>query len=361
MTDSKGTVEKMIAHHRLIETLLFAVALPQMARTQQSIATIRGTVFIGNDGTTGGSASVFGFPPGTSLADQPFTLNYSFDGLKGQQTFPVPGKADIAGTGDSSPGTAVLQIGSDAFAFGPSAFGNSETWLSGPPIDSRAYYYVGVQDDANDSDVYAYVYPADGEILASDVSWDAALSASNISGVSGFWISVKTDNGYKFAWGELNVQSITVSGPLACPAGSLTPPAAPGGVQHHYVVKDPDPICSPSASPSCTAQLVFAVLQLFPADPRREGDPVNTCDVTNTPFGPVVHYVDQSDLSIINVTLPDHWLYPGQVVRSVINENGEIYIQSTGTGTGMWSGLNEMAADTYWRSVDALIRAFFQP
>jgi hypothetical protein len=292
----------MISHHRLLTTLFFVATLPHAGRAQQAIATITGTVYTGTDGMSGKGSSVFGFAPGTSLAGQTFTLNFSFDGSKGQQTVtkccaepPVPAKSDIAGSGDESPGTAVLQIGNDAFAFGSSTFGNSETWLSGPPIGSSAYYDVAVQDDANDNKVYAYVYPADGKILASGVSWSSAISGAKISGVSGFWISVKTDKGYKSAWGELNIEDITVSGPLACPAGSFTPPAAPGGVPHH------------------------------------------------------------------NVTLPGHRFYPGQVTRSVIIEDGEIYIQTIGTGTGAWPWVNQNAADIYWGTADALIRSLFTP
>jgi hypothetical protein len=77
--------------------------------------------------------------------------------------------------------------------------------------------------------------------------------------------------------------------------------------------------------------------------------------------GPVVSYVDSSDFSITNVTLPGHRFYPGKVIRSVITENGEIDIQTTGTGTGPHPWLNEHAADLYWGSIDALIRDFFIP
>jgi len=210
-----------------------ALGAPPVALASMIQATITGTVSAGVDGTVAGSTPVFGFAPGTSLAGQAFTLTYTFDDTEGQQTAttccalpPLTVKTDIAGTGASSPGTAVLQIGGGSFTFGPSAQGNSEAYRTAPPIDSTAYYYVGVQDALNDSDVVALVEPADGTILSPDPNWESAFSSSNLSGgVYAFNISVETAPGsYLFATGELTATSITVSRPNA--AGAAPEPEA---------------------------------------------------------------------------------------------------------------------------------------
>ena len=210
-----------------------ALGAPPVALASMIQATITGTVSAGVDGTSGGSTPVFGFAPGTSLVGQAFTLTYTFDDTEGQQTAttccalpPVTVKTDIAGTGASSPGTAVLQIGGGSFTFGPSSEGSSEAYRTAPPIDSTAYYEVIVQDGINDSDVFALVVPADGTILSLDPNWESAFSSSNLSGgVYAFNISVETAPGsYLFATGELTATSITVSRPNA--AGAAPEPAA---------------------------------------------------------------------------------------------------------------------------------------
>jgi hypothetical protein len=209
-----------------------ALGAPPVALASMIQATITGIVSAGVDGTAG-SAPVFGFAPGTSLVGQAFTLTYTFDDTEGQQTAttccavpPLTVKTDIAGAGASSPGTAVLQIGGGSFTFGPSSQGNSEAYRTAPPISSTAYYYVGVQDALNDSEVFALVYPADGTIVSPDPNWESAFSSSNLSGGTyGFNISVETVPGsYLFATGELTATSITVSGPI--PAGSTPEPEA---------------------------------------------------------------------------------------------------------------------------------------
>ena len=210
-----------------------ALGAPPVALASMIQATITGTVSAGVDGTVAGSTPVFGFAPGTSLAGQAFTLTYTFDDTIGQQTSttccalpPVTVETELAGTGASSPGTAVLQIGSGSFTFGPSSEGDSEAYRTAPPISSSAYYYVGVQDALDDSDVSALVEPADGTILSADPNWESAFSSSNLSGgVYSFGISVETAPGsYLFAEGELTATSITVSGPI--PAGSTPEPEA---------------------------------------------------------------------------------------------------------------------------------------
>jgi hypothetical protein len=135
--------------------------------------------------------------------------------------------------------------------------------------------------------------------------------------------------------------------------------------EHGYVVKDF--ICAVDESPNCTSEQVFQLLRDYPApfanpNPFSTPKPVGSCDTTHIPLlGNVVHYVSSSELSVTNVTLPGHMLYPGQVTRSVVDENGSIYIKTVGTGSGGWPWLNEVLAPWLWGTVDRNIEAPFDP
>jgi hypothetical protein len=72
-------------------------------------------------------------------------------------------------------------------------------------------------------------------------------------------------------------------------------------------------------------------------------------------LGPVVRSVDPSNCSITNTTLPGHLLYPGQVTRSVVNDNGMISIVTDGTGDGALAGPNDWLAYPVWSTVDGNI------
>src|SRR5262249_54301928 len=86
--------------------------------------------------------------------------------------------------------------------------------------------------------------------------------------------------------------------------------------------------------------------------------PVSTCEVTRIPFppiNPVMFYVDPGTFSVTNVTLPRpirHLLYPGEVIRSVIEEDGDIYVVTTGTGTGKYAKFNELVGPLLFYNVD---------
>ena len=51
-------------------------------------------------------------------------------------------------------------------------------------------------------------------------------------------------------------------------------------------------------------------------------------------FGDVYHIVDTNRHFIVNVTLPNHYLYPGIVINEVFRDpNGMLYVQTFGVGT----------------------------
>ena len=93
------------------------MCLPEHTSAAQIVVHITGTVNYGIDET-----GVFG-SPNANLVGERFTLVYTFDDTKVQDTpvyctGGVPCGSSASGTGPSSPGTAVLTIGNGSFRFG---------------------------------------------------------------------------------------------------------------------------------------------------------------------------------------------------------------------------------------------------
>jgi hypothetical protein len=127
-----------------------------------------------------------------------------------------------------------------------------------------------------------------------------------------------------------------------------------GLAPHQYTVTDF--ICY-AAQSGCTPQNVFNQLRRYPA-PFSNGNPVNTGDVSDIPgLGRVVHTVDPTHCSITNTALPGHRLYPGEVTRSVVEQDGMISVVTDGTGDGSYAWENEVLADPLWGAVDWNISA----
>ena len=58
-------------------------------------------------------------------------------------------------------------------------------------------------------------------------------------------------------------------------------------------------------------------------------------------FGPIRQHLDDDRLTIVNTTMPGHVLHPGNVLRSVIERGGDLYVATEGYGTGILPALNE--------------------
>jgi len=346
----------MLNRNRLTDfpvVALFAVALQIPAHASQVVVTVTGSIYSGKD-----VSGVFG-APNSDLNGSGITVTYTFDESIGNEVTKFCGKSpcgsSLTAFGITSPGSVVIQVNGGSTFF--QNFFNIQVARTIAPAIHSLYFHAG---DGGYNAATVYVTPAVATTSwTTDYRWQDAFSYSGpFTSQAGF--VVYKSSPHQYAFGEFTVGTVSISGALACPAGNFDPPTARGGTPHFYVVKDA--ICSTS-NPTCTPKLVFTALEFFPSDVFREANPANTCDVTDTPLGPVIHYVDPSDLSVTNVTLQGHRLYPGQVIRSVIDVNGTVYIQTTGTGTGPWPWpwANETAAGAYWGSVDALIGAFFQP
>jgi hypothetical protein len=80
-------------------------------------------------------------------------------------------------------------------------------------------------------------------------------------------------------------------------------------------------------------------------------------DRTDIPIlGPVRHEVFPEHRTIVNSTLGDHLLHPGNVFRTVVQEGDDIFIVTDGYGEGILPFLNAATAPRLWGFVDEGIR-----
>jgi hypothetical protein len=335
------------------------------SRAGQVIVTVHGTITSGDDNGIFVPGSVF-----TDLKGKNFTLTLTFDdkvappAIINDGNGGAPNKSDYSGTGSMSPGSAVISIDDygSPYAFPSSTQSEAVRFATGKPGSAQPGYesfsvYAdhGINTGADDFVRVVYQSAAldtasinNGPIL--DYNWESYFTDQNVTCCdTNFSISEKIPDSWNTAGAYLHPTSITVSGPLNCASGSLAPPPSPTGTPHSYSYMDW--MCSENFISACSPDIVFSLLIHFATPPPSQS--VNTCDQTTVSgLGSVVHYVDPDDLSITNVTLPDHKCYPGMVTRSVVNMNGNIYIQTVGTGTGgdvcsdpFWTGAG-------WRAVD---------
>lgn len=83
-----------------------------------------------------------------------------------------------------------------------------------------------------------------------------------------------------------------------------------------------------------------------------------TEDGTNVPvtgLGDVTSTLDRQRRNVTNVTTQRHWLHPGVVVRTPVVRGRNIYINSHGTGSGLFPFLNNLFASPVWNTVDRQI------
>ncbi|WP_339339474.1 hypothetical protein, partial [uncultured Oceanicoccus sp.] len=74
-------------------------------------------------------------------------------------------------------------------------------------------------------------------------------------------------------------------------------------------------------------------------------------------LGTVRSYKNAQELSVVNVTLDDHWLDPGIVTRTIREVDGQYVIITMGIGNGALPTLNDLFSGPLWRSeADALAR-----
>jgi hypothetical protein len=120
----------------LMVLLLSAAASINRATAHASIVTmtLTGTVTQGSDN------GVFG-PVSSSLVGESFKLIYTFDDSKGMSG--DPSCSSISNTATSSPGTAVLQIGTGSWSFGN--VGNESSSSHGDFCNGSFHYLINDQ------------------------------------------------------------------------------------------------------------------------------------------------------------------------------------------------------------------------
>ena len=157
---------------------LLTMCLCQPAAATQIIVTITGTVTYGLDQT-----GVFGVPE-TDLKGKSFTLVYTFDDTKAQEVISycsgIPCGSMTSGAGPSSPGTAVLTIGSGSFrlgVFNGGSYATSSVVQSAPPTYSTVYYQVSDYTFGFSDAVQFSIAPFSGEPpLTTDYDWRGSFS-----------------------------------------------------------------------------------------------------------------------------------------------------------------------------------------
>ena len=120
-------------------------------------------------------------------------------------------------------------------------------------------------------------------------------------------------------------------------------------------------ICSTSL-PGCTRKAVFETMlsQVKFIAPTTETDSVKNCKITNLDIpnilagdDPILTTIDNDEFSIRNYTRYDHALHPGVVIRTVIEKNGFIFVNTFGEGYGPFPDFNKLFSLNLWKNVDA--------
>lgn len=134
---------------------------------------------------------------------------------------------------------------------------------------------------------------------------------------------------------------------------------------------DSTKICSISEEPqrigpllvgadACSVEHVFGVMvrtpsTIAPADDHQLVEDCGVLELTSvTSPNKIRVKIDEENHSITNMTMRGHVFYPGRVVRQVVEENGEVKVVTTGTGTvtGATAVANDWLAKPIWFHAD---------
>jgi RHS repeat-associated protein len=198
-----------------------ALLAPQIAKGQDTVAIITGTVSSGTD-TTG----VFGAPG--SLTGEPFTLTLPIDSSKGSQTSSTCGYGEYYSNislNTSAPVTAVLEIGSSGgkFDFG----GGAPVYSYAMRYSQPCYYSVagfGVQVNytgalygtayvGNTSGPNVWAVPWTTGVLSPSADWSYPIASASANTAYPFPFSISitlSGSAYKGASGSLAPATLTV-------------------------------------------------------------------------------------------------------------------------------------------------------
>ncbi len=127
---------------------------------------------------------------------------------------------------------------------------------------------------------------------------------------------------------------------------------------HYYELEGA--ICT--INEKCTLEIVALFNRMHPApDTFSRKKPVKNGErgfaslgykgFTFDDFGPIIHQVSPDGLTVVNVTAPEHRLYPGYVKRTVFRKGNTIFIRTIGEGIGAMPRINENLAESLWNGI----------
>ena len=197
---------------------LLSVFILTFANTAQATivtATITGTVYGGTDQGTGGQG-VFG--PAGSLTGQNFTLVFTFDEAKGQQSAKsasgVPYWSGIVGGGSA---TLTIEGTTVSFPLSGDSGASSTAWRNVGNGVNEVYFGVADLSAGNLNSVQADLGPGSGPLMTTNSDWREPFSYQFSAGISNTnnsfsYTLYSTNNVSQKATGTLQASSIVISG-----------------------------------------------------------------------------------------------------------------------------------------------------
>ncbi len=134
------------------------------------------------------------------------------------------------------------------------------------------------------------------------------------------------------------------------------------GNGHHYRIRGW--ICSRELNPHCNEEWAKRVFEHVNRNdiPYNSGNDLETGTHELILNNPIDHSHDEEGLWSENVALEEHWLYPGRVKHRVFFEDGNLYYDVQGTGTGGWDPLvNTVGSWTFRPGVKSVVQKFGDP
>jgi len=106
----------------------------------------------------------------------------------------------------------------------------------------------------------------------------------------------------------------------------------------------------------CTAQSAYRNLKRAPG-PGGKGHTIENGQISELFVGRTQHFIDDKNLTVYNVAMKGHALYPGTVTRKVVMQDGWVTIQTSKQGAFTLMGvLSKIPSKALWRDVDLRIQ-----
>lgn len=147
----------------------------------------------------------------------------------------------------------------------------------------------------------------------------------------------------------------TMQSPVRLPLSAPLDLEVPSG-PHFYPIR----AWVGSVSQGNTPQQAFEAL-LRHATPFQRSISVDGGQIAIPGLGRVKQIVDPDRMIVVNTTLPDHLLHPGNVHRRIVQEGDNIYVVTHGYGTGILPQTNERLAKGGWALTHDSIRRELNP